>query len=64
MVTEKRRVTAVRVAVLRRERKQRMTHRMGVDAFHVGLHGANPWGMIGRVPGNYTEPFQGIVGSQ
>jgi hypothetical protein len=58
MVTEKRRITAVRVAILRRERKRRMSHTM--DAFHIGLHGASPWGMMGQVPGTYTaEQFHG-----
>lgn len=48
MVTEKRRVTAVRVAVLRRERKRRMLHRMGLDAFHAGLHAASSRAMMMR----------------
>ena len=58
MVTEKRRVTAVRVAVLRRERKRRMSHGMNLDAFHVGFHGASPWGMMGPVP-HPAEQFHG-----
>jgi hypothetical protein len=60
MVTEKRRVTAVRVAVLRRERKRRMSHRMAFDPFHTGLHGASSWGMMARLPGTQVvEQFHG-----
>ena len=60
MVTEKRRVTAVRVASLRRERKQRISHRMNMDPFRVGFHNACPWGLMGRLPGTYTtDQYQG-----
>lgn len=62
MVTEKRRVTAVRVAVLRRERKRRMSHRMGWDALHVSLPGPSAWGMTARLPGAYTsDQFAGTL---
>lgn len=58
MVTEKRRVTAVRVAVLRRERKRRMSYTMGINAYHVGLPGS--WGIMGRMPTACTDqPLSG-----
>ncbi|XP_046859934.1 doublesex- and mab-3-related transcription factor 1Y-like [Xenia sp. Carnegie-2017] len=57
LVSEKRRVTAVRVAILRRERKQRILQRMAPpQEYYAGLHHPNPWGMMGRQQFSFNAP--------
>ena len=58
IVDDKRRVTAVRVAVLRRERKKRTSCNLNFENFQLGAIGT--WSMMGSAPAGYAaEQFLG-----